>query len=405
MEHINLIFEKKMTLLNMTKKLYEDALNNGYPLIKIIELDNEAQENNLKILETFQAYDPFKKMSDDNIKNTANMIEKSKNYENDEFKNLITEKINDNYSFGKYGDFKIIICNENGYVNGTQLLKQALISENSIRLKINKNLLKTAQMDHWFSLKETNELLEMVSFEESINKNQLIFVIKGSKKGEEIIRGTYIHPTLVNSLATWMSPCYAIKINKLVNELNISAQKKALEAIKNENKNYCNIIEQMREEYNKISLKNKIIFRKNKIEFKEVMGKLKDTVSELKITSNNLNKAVGLIDEIKYDSLYIYKIKIDNNSDTFYTSYRILKENKKKITAKHKNYIIVNKIYKKHSVNSTKAWKEFKKDKNKIHIKTRDRFYNDFTFLNNYNEENLKNDLDQLFKKFDNLDI
>ena len=414
MEHINLIFEKKIEPLNITKKLYENAINNGYPVIDIIRMDNEVQESSsLKLLENFQAYDPFKKMTSAEITNTSNIIENSKNNNNDEFKNLITEKINENYSFGKYGDFKIVIHNETGYVNGTQLLKQALISENSIRIKINEKLARIKTMDNWFSLKETSELLEMVSFEESIDKKKLTYIIDGrQKRGEEIIRGTYVHPTLVNSLATWMSPCYAIKINKIINELNISSQKKALEALKiknnelmSDNKNYFNIIEQMREEYNKISLKNKVTFRKNKIKFKEVMGKLDETVSELKVTSINLNKAVGLIEEVKYDTLYIFKIKIDNDSDIFYTCYRILEEHKNKIKAKHKKYIIADEIYKKNSVNSTKAWKEFKKNKNKIFIKTRDKFYNDFIFLNDYNEVKLKFDLDELFKKFDNLDF
>jgi hypothetical protein len=191
-----------------------------------------------------------------------------------------------------------------------------------------------------------------------------------------------------------MLPCYAIKINKLINELNINSQKKAISSLNTQIDKYANIIEQMREEYNKVSEDRKII-----------LHKADNVIKNLEITSNKLSKAVGLIEEVKYDSLYIFKIRIGYNSSTFYTCYRILKENEKKTFAKHEKYVLANCIYEKCSVNSTKAWIEFKKNNNKIHIKTNGKFYNDFTLLNNYSEQKLKSDMDQLFIRFDNLNF
>lgn len=390
MDQLELVFEKKQQLLNITKIIYQNAIRSGYKIDDIVKFDLEQHQNNsLVMIEKFQPYNP--KPSQEQV----NIIEKSKNNNNDNFKNLITEKINENYSFGKYGDFKIVIHNESGYVNGTQLLKQALLSENTIRLRINKKNIDNAKVDHWYSLKSTSELLEMVAYEESLKVEQLRFNIhEKQKKGEEEIRGTYIHPTLINSLATWMSPCYAIKINKLINELNITAQKKAISSLNTQIDKYANIIEQMREEYNKISEDRKMVIHKSN-----------DVIKELKITTNKLCKAVGLIDEVKYDSLYIFKIQIDRNSIPFYTCYRILKDNEKKTFAKHENYILADCIYERCSVNSTKAWIEFKKNNNNIHIKTNGKFYNDFTLLNNYTEYKLKSDMNQLFIRFDNLNF
>ena len=383
MSYLDIIFEKKQKLLDVTRIIYENALKTGFTLEEIIQFDFDQQEKNYSaLLEKFQEYNSSQ----------INIIEK---YSNDDFKNLITEKINENYSFGRYGDFKIVINNESGYVNGTQLLKQALLSENTIRLKINKKNLDSAKVDDWYSLKGTSELLEMVAYEENLNLEQLRFNIHyKQKKGEEDIRGTYIHPVLVNSLATWMSPCYAVKINKLINELNINSQKKVINNLKLRVDNYSNIIEQMREEYNKISEDRKII-----------LHKADNVIKKLEVTTNKLCKAVGLIDEVKYDSLYIFKIQINHDSPIYYTCYRILKDNEKKTFAKHENYVIADCIYEKCSVNSTKAWIEFKKDTNRIFIKTNGKFYNDFVFLNKYTEHKLKSDFDQLFIRFDNLNF
>lgn len=398
MSYLDIIFEKKQKLLDVTRIIYENALKTGFTLEEIIQFDFDQQEKNYSaLLEKFQEYNPSQE----------HIIEK---YCNDDFKNLITEKINENYSFGRYGDFKIVINNESGYVNGTQLLKQALLSENTIRLKINKKNLDSAKVDDWYSLKGTSELLEMVAYEENLKIEQLRFNIHyKQKKGEEDIRGTYIHPVLVNSLAFFfciakkrgMSPCYAVKINKLINELNINSQKKVINSLKLRVDNYSNIIEQMREEYNKISEDRKII-----------LHKADNVIKKLEVTTNRLCKAVGLIDEVKYDSLYIFKIQINHDSPIYYTCYRILKDNEKKTFAKHENYVIADCIYEKCSVNSTKAWIEFKKDKNRIFIKTSflkkketEKFYNDFVFLNKYTEHKLKSDFDQLFIRFDNLNF
>ena len=310
MSYLDIIFEKKQKLLDVTRIIYENALKTGFTLEEIIQFDFDQQEKNYSaLLEKFQEYNPLQ----------GNIIEK---YGNDDFKNLITEKINENYSFGRYGDFKIVINNESGYVNGTQLLKQALLSENTIRLKINKKNLDSAKVDDWYSLKGTSELLEMVAYEENLNLEQLRFNIHyKQKKGEEDIRGTYIHPVLVNSLATWMSPCYAVKINKLINELNINSQKKVINNLKLRVDNYSNIIEQMREEYNKISEDRKII-----------LHKADNVIKKLEVTTNKLCKAVGLIDEVKYDSLYIFKIQINHDSPIYYTCYKILNDNEKNYT-------------------------------------------------------------------------
>jgi hypothetical protein len=149
MDHINDIFKNKLEVLVAKKKVYENAIKLGFDLKTIIRFDTLiVKEEELKIVKFFETYDPII------TPKTVDLIENSKNGINDNFKNLITEKINDNYSFGIYGDFKIIICNKSGYVNGTQLLFEAFKFENTQRMKKNAVLLTKCEIDHWLILSE-----------------------------------------------------------------------------------------------------------------------------------------------------------------------------------------------------------------------------------------------------------
>ena len=58
----------------------------------------------------------------DEIYASRRHIETTKNGENDEIKGLIVKRINDAYSWGVYGQFKLIIRDADGYVNGTHLI-------------------------------------------------------------------------------------------------------------------------------------------------------------------------------------------------------------------------------------------------------------------------------------------
>lgn len=201
MEYIEAIFDKKEALLRATKNFYLLAIKLGHKVEDLIKYDYETQEkNSLELIEKFHPYNP--------LEISVNTIDNSKNGNNDEFKNLIAEKINNEFSFGKYGEFKIIIHNETGYVNGSQLLNQALVFENYIRLKSNKKLLEPVKFNEWFKLKETKELFNMVSEEEKISIENLRLNVHGKQKtGEEMLQGYYIHPTLVNSLAFFFLQC------------------------------------------------------------------------------------------------------------------------------------------------------------------------------------------------------
>ena len=114
---------------------------------------------------------------------------------------IVYEKICEGYWYGMYVDFKVIIKRENGYINGTKLC-----TDNN---KMMKNWLRNAS---------TKVLLD--KFKE-MNPGVLDqILIKGGKNVD--VRGTYIHPLLIPSLVSWVSPEYTLHINNVINAYNIA---------------------------------------------------------------------------------------------------------------------------------------------------------------------------------------
>ena len=114
---------------------------------------------------------------------------------------IVYEKVCEGYWYGMYVDFKVIIKRENGYINGTKLC-----TDND---KMIKNWLRNAS---------TKVLLDKFKVLNPGVVDQIL--VKGGKNAD--IRGTYIHPLLVPSLVSWVSPEYTLHINNVINAYNIA---------------------------------------------------------------------------------------------------------------------------------------------------------------------------------------
>ena len=108
-------------------------------------------------------------------------------YDNNDIRNIIFEKINDKYSYGKYGTFDVIIMNRNGYINATRLCESALNRKG-----------KPKQFRDWKVNKNTNELLNALSAAAEYPAAALMIEITtGSSKTVEL-RG-HIRASKVNT--------------------------------------------------------------------------------------------------------------------------------------------------------------------------------------------------------------
>lgn len=103
------------------------------------------------------------------------------------------EDINDDYVWGEFGGFRVIISKEDGYINATRIVSE-----------------EDKKLDEWLAEDQTKEYLLVVARETGVSVRNLT-----RKVGREVspdLRGTYIHPDLIIQLAMWCSPRYAHEI-------------------------------------------------------------------------------------------------------------------------------------------------------------------------------------------------
>ncbi|BCS82505.1 putative KilA-N domain-containing protein [Cotonvirus japonicus] len=127
-----------------------------------------------------------------------------KNDKETDIKNIIFERINNEYYRGKYGDFDVIMDN-NGYVNVTKLCNEA-VTKNG----------KNKEFRQWKKTSEAKELMDEISKITKIPASKLL--IQNLTSSENITRGSYAHPMLVTHIASWISPKFSARVNSWIEE-------------------------------------------------------------------------------------------------------------------------------------------------------------------------------------------
>ena len=130
---------------------------------------------------------------------TKAKLPKIKVRNDDDIRNLCIIRINDDFSYGNYGVFQVIIKNDNGFMNATKLCKDG-----------------GKEFRNWKANANAKELISAVSSSARIPADGILQTITGGKN--VVIRGTYVHPDLIPHIASWVSPEFAIKVSKIVNE-------------------------------------------------------------------------------------------------------------------------------------------------------------------------------------------
>ena len=120
-------------------------------------------------------------------------------------KDVCYEQIKDNYWYGLFGDFKIIIDKDTGYFNATKLCK-----DGGRRFK------------KWLENKQSQELIKFIREKSSARiraddfSDIIVTITGGYGKKDEIIRGTYVNQDLITSIACWISPEFTFNVNKII---------------------------------------------------------------------------------------------------------------------------------------------------------------------------------------------
>lgn len=122
--------------------------------------------------------------------------------------------IDNNYSEGFYGDYKIIIMKNNGYINATYLCNKFLNKYNNKK-----------RFREWKRNIKSKEIINQIALDLNIPVSKMMILIS---EGQNITRGTYVHPILIPNIISWISSSNEVKIfkilmNIIMNKFNIRA--------------------------------------------------------------------------------------------------------------------------------------------------------------------------------------
>ena len=164
------------------------------------EMDETTESDDVSSdSESSEDYIPVSKKKS-SLKKQKNKIPNIKLKGDDDIRHVCIETIDENYSYGNYGEFQMIIMNKNGYMNATKLCKDA-----------------GKEFRYWKENTSAKELIRELSAYVGIPAHKLIVSPNVANK----LRGSYVHPDLIPHIASWASPVFAIKVSKIVNEFFI----------------------------------------------------------------------------------------------------------------------------------------------------------------------------------------
>lgn len=311
-KNLNVTYERKYTnAYNLKHEKYMSALSTSEKSLELVKITEPSIEQ----------ITPTKEKTLAEIKETKQIIENNQNGSNDEIKSTIIEKINDDYSWSRYGDYDLVMCNKNGFINASVLIEKAMNYENKIRSEINLPKISRKDFAKWMELKETPLLLQVVCYEKKVNTNDLFFNNNGvQKRSEKLLKGAYLHPDLINSLLMWVSPTYAHKINLFINKMNAETEKKnkeeCIKALTQDIAEKSDLIVELRNAYNKIDNKCQIVIENNKL----ILQKLDNVLQINQVISGKLDRTNGHLQDIKHN------VKIETRDKDLIIVFRIYGE-------------------------------------------------------------------------------
>ena len=122
-------------------------------------------------------------------------------------KQTIYDYINNDYAYGKYSEFTIIIMTSNKFINIT-------------------NICNDYKKDFYDWSKEEHNIELINACNDEINNKSIIEIKNNNNK---LINGIYINELLLPHIICWISPKFAIKIYKIIknhdDELEIKKNK------------------------------------------------------------------------------------------------------------------------------------------------------------------------------------
>src|SRR3981189_288275 len=132
------------------------------------------------------------------------------------------EEIEGNYWYGAYGEFRVIMMKDNGYINATKMCSSGgkeyfrwrrLQSSAELIQALERNMaLENTQVTSASTLEDANHQIWRLA------SPPCIFVkTDNNTPTDQLKSGTYCHPVLIPHIACWVSVDFALKVSKVVN--------------------------------------------------------------------------------------------------------------------------------------------------------------------------------------------
>ena len=112
---------------------------------------------------------------------------------------------NETFTQSVYNGFKIIIRNSDGFINASLIVKQ--INEKEKTRKEIKKLFKSVQYQDFENA--LSKILPGINLKYNLKKE-----VKNN------LRGSYVHPKLINFICFWCSPTYALLVGEIMDSIN-----------------------------------------------------------------------------------------------------------------------------------------------------------------------------------------
>lgn len=210
------------------------------------------------------------------------------------------ETINSDFSYGKYGEFRVILMTKNGYVNATKLC--------ALEGKMFKNWMKNACSQNLVDVVD-KKILESSSAR-NLSDDKSLVTITGGKEIE--IRGTYVHPLLVPHIACWCSPDFAVKVSEIVNNFIVREYELEIKSSKQ-------LIGEQRDKIDLLIEQNKRLLEKND----QLLEKNDELLEDSKHTKNLLESAHGKLDNMQDTLLETQGELVDTKYEVIETNHRL----------------------------------------------------------------------------------
>ena len=130
---------------------------------------------------------------------------------------------NETFTLSTYNGFKIIIRDLDGYINASDVVKQ--INKQEKLTKQIKTLFKSVQYQDF------EKTLKTILPNKELNYNL-------KKEVKNNLRGSYVHPKIINFVCFWCSPTYALLVGEImdsINEQNTTVMNKLIKDLQDEN--------------------------------------------------------------------------------------------------------------------------------------------------------------------------